>query len=90
MRNLFQKSSPSPHLPRNVFDLSQNQVFSAKVGQLLPIYCDEVNPNESFKISVSSFLRTLPLNTAAYARFTQRVDFFFVPFDFRYNFIFGG
>lgn len=80
MRNLFQNSSPSPHLPRNVFDLSQNQVFSAKVGQLLPIYCDEVNPNESFKISVSSFLRTLPLNTAAYARFTQRVDFFFVPF----------
>ena len=80
MRNLFQKSSPSPHLPRNVFDLSQNQIFSAKVGQLLPIYVDEVNPNESFKISTSSFLRTLPLNTASYARFTQRVDFFFVPF----------
>lgn len=80
MRNLFQKSSPSPHLPRNVFDLSQNQVFSAKCGQLLPVFVDEVNPNESFKISTSSFLRTMPLNTASYARFTQRVDFFFVPF----------
>lgn len=80
MRNLFQKSSPSPHLPRNVFDLSQNQVFSAKCGQLLPVYIDEVNPNESFKISTSSFLRTMPLNTASYARFNQRVDFFFVPF----------
>lgn len=80
MRNLFQKSSPSPHLPRNVFDLSQNQVFSAKCGQLLPVFIDEVNPNESFKISTSSFLRTMPLNTASYARFTQRVDFFFVPF----------
>lgn len=80
MRNLFQKSSPSPHLPRNVFDLSQNQVFSAKCGQLLPVFIDEVNPNESFKISTSSFLRTMPLNTASYARFNQRVDFFFVPF----------
>lgn len=79
MRNLFQKSSPSPHLPRNVFDLSQNQVFSAKCGQLLPVFVDEVNPNESFQISSSSFLRTMPLNTASYARFTQRIDFFFVP-----------
>ena len=80
MRNLFQKSSPSPHLQRNVFDLSQNQVFSAKCGQLLPVFVEEVNPNESFQISSSSFLRTQPLNTASYARLTQRVDFFFVPF----------
>ena len=80
MRNLFQKSSPSPLLQRNVFDLSQNRVFSAKCGQLLPVFVDEVNPNESFQISSSSFLRTQPLNTASYARLTQRVDFFFVPF----------
>ena len=80
MKNLFQKTSPSPHLQRNVFDLSQNQVFSAKCGQLLPVFVDEVNPNESFQLSSSSFLRTMPLNTASYARLTQRIDFFFVPF----------
>ena len=79
MRNLFQKTSPKPSVPRNVFDLSQHRVFSAKAGMLLPCYVDEVNPNESFRIDVNSFLRTQPLSTAAYARFNQRVDFFFVP-----------
>lgn len=79
MRNLFQKNSPKPNLPRNVFDLSQHRIFSAKVGMLLPCYVDEVNPNESYRINVNSFLRTQPLSSAAYARFNQRVDFFFVP-----------
>ena len=79
MRNLFQKNSPKPNLPRNVFDLSQHRIFSAKAGMLLPCYVDEVNPNESYRINVNSFLRTQPLNSAAYARFNQRVDFFFVP-----------
>lgn len=79
MRNLFQKNSPKPTLPRNVFDLSQHRIFSAKAGMLLPCYVDEVNPNESYKINVNSFLRTQPLTSAAYARFNQRVDFFFVP-----------
>lgn len=79
MRNLFQKNSPKPNLPRNVFDLSQHRIFSAKAGMLLPCYVDEVNPNESYRINVNSFLRTQPLSSAAYARFNQRVDFFFVP-----------
>lgn len=79
MRNLFQKNSPKPNLPRNVFDLSQHRIFSAKAGMLLPCYVDEVNPNESYRIDVNSFLRTQPLTSAAYARFNQRVDFFFVP-----------
>ena len=46
---------------------------------LLPISCTEVLPNEHYEINPQVFLRTMPLNSAAYVRMRQHVEFFFVP-----------
>ena len=46
---------------------------------LLPISCTEVLPNEHYEINPQIFLRTMPLNSAAFVRMRQHIEFFFVP-----------
>lgn len=46
----------------------------------MPCLTLEVNPNEKFDIDVNSFVRTMPLESAAFARVRQNIDFFFVPY----------
>lgn len=66
-----------PH--RDGFDLSRKNCFTAKVGELLPVLCEEVLPGDKFTISPEWFTRTMPVNTAAYTRLREYFDFFFVP-----------
>ncbi len=79
MRSVFSNKRPQPHLQRNAFDLSHSDVFSIAPGMLLPIHVQEVNPNEHFEFSPNVYVRTMPLNTAAFVRAKQHVEFFFVP-----------
>ncbi len=64
---------------RNGFDLSRKNIFSAKVGELLPVLTMECIPGDKFKINLKNFTRTQPVNTAAYTRLREYFDFFFVP-----------
>lgn len=66
---------------RNAFDLSHRHLFTAQVGELLPIFVQWVNPNESFKIGYNGFSRTQPLQTAAFTRLRENVQYYFVPFQ---------
>ena len=66
---------------RNAFDLSHRHMFTAQPGELLPIFYTWVNPNESFKIGYNGLTRTAPLNTAAFTRLRENVQYFFVPFQ---------
>lgn len=66
---------------RNAFDLSHRHMFTAQIGELLPVLCEWVNPNESFKIGFHGITRTTPLNTAAFTRLRENVQYFFVPFQ---------
>ena len=66
---------------RNGFDLSFKRNFTAKCGELLPVMVKEVLPGDFFKIDLSSFTRTQPINTAAFARIREYYDFFFVPYE---------
>lgn len=79
-KNVFSTPIAHAQLQRNAFDLSRRDVFSCKVGQLLPVLSLEVNPNEHFEIRPDIFLRTQTLNTCAYARMKQNIEFFFVPY----------
>lgn len=65
---------------RSAFDLSQRRCFTAKVGELLPVMCKEVLPGDKFNLSLSSFTRTMPVNSAAYTRVKEYYDYFFVPY----------
>lgn len=78
-QSVFNLNTLKANPERNAFDLSHNDVFSCAPGQLLPISVTEVLPNEHYQIKPDIFLRTMPLNSAAYVRLRQHIEFFFVP-----------
>lgn len=65
---------------RNVFDLSQRHIFSAKAGQIIPVVCVDTVPGDKFELDLVNIARTMPLNTAAFTRMKQSFDWVFVPY----------
>lgn len=86
MANIMSLKSIRNKAQRNGFDLSTKRNFTAKVGELLPVYVREVIPGDKFKIDVKSLMRTMPLNTAAFARLRYYFDFYFVPYEILWRF----
>ena len=66
---------------RNAFDLSHRHMFTAQVGELLPVFTQWVNPNETFKIGYNGKTRTAALNTDAFTRVRENIQYYFVPFQ---------
>lgn len=83
--SIFKKLHSTASPSRNAFDLSYHSNYTNRVGLLTPCFVKEVNPNEKFSIDVNSFVRTQPLNTAAFARIKHNIDFFFVPYRAIYH-----
>ena len=57
------------HPHRSGFDIGRKNAFTAKVGELLPVYWDISMPGDRYKIDVEYFTRTQPVETSAYTRF---------------------
>lgn len=66
---------------KNSFDLSHRNLFTAKVGELIPCSVFELNPGDIINLDTSYFTRTAPLDSAAYTRLRENVQFFFVPYS---------
>lgn len=66
---------------KNSFDLSHRNLFTAKVGELIPCSVFELNPGDTIDLDTSYFTRTAPLDSAAYTRLRENVQFFFVPYS---------
>lgn len=66
---------------RNAFDLSHRHMFTSQIGELLPIGCYWANPNETFKIGYNGLTRTDSLQTAAFTRLRENIQYYFVPFQ---------
>lgn len=64
---------------RSSFDLSSKKLFTAKVGEILPVYWQIAIPGSKYRISSDWFTRTVPVNTAAYTRIKEYYDFYAVP-----------
>lgn len=56
-------------------------MFSAKVGELLPVGVIPTLPKDKFKINLSHFSRTVPLAAPAYTRMKEYVDVWFIPYQ---------
>ena len=67
-------------LPRNSFDMSYHSYFTSPAGLLLPNYVQDVQPGDFLKLDVEHFSRTMPVNTAAFSRYKEITDFYFVPY----------
>jgi Capsid protein (F protein). len=86
MANIKQTPSTQARLGKTGHDLSHRFIFSSTVGQLLPIYVDELIPGDHVKISADMFTRTVPLETPPFTRVTEHIDYFFVPMQQLYTF----
>lgn len=67
-----------PH--RSAFDLSKRLLFTSKVGELLPVYCKPTMPGDRWNINLQSFTRTQTVQSSAFTRIKEYVDFFYIPY----------
>ena len=67
------------HPHRSGFDIGRKNAFTAKVGELLPVYWDISMPGDNYKFNVEYFTRTQPVETSAYTRLREYFDFYAVP-----------
>lgn len=67
------------HLHRSGFDIGRKNAFTAKVGELLPVYWDISMPGDKYKFNIEYFTRTQPVETSAYTRLREYFDFYAVP-----------
>lgn len=86
--NLFKRPDHVAKLGRNVFDMSQTLGFTSSVGQLLPVYYDVLNPGDKISIKSMFVTKTQPMQSDNFAKVTENVDYFFVPFEQLYS-LFG-
>lgn len=80
MSKLFGELNLRDNVSRNGFSLNHDCKFSAKVGELLPIFHCDVLPGDKFRCRVSNFTRTAPVQTAAYTVIKEYFDWFFIPY----------
>lgn len=79
---------------RSVFNLSYEKKFTADMGQLIPVMCDEVVPGDVFKLGSQAVIRFQPLVAPVLHEINMYVHYYFVPYrllwDHWENFITGG
>lgn len=85
MANIMSMKSVRNKPTRSGYDLSQKINFTAKAGSLIPVWWQPVLPFDDLRATVKSFVRTQPLNTAAFARMRGYFDFYFVPYRQLWN-----
>ena len=66
-----------PH--RSSFDLQSKRAFTAKAGELLPVWWTMTMPGDTFSLGNTWFTRTQPVQTSAYTRIREYYDYFFIP-----------
>lgn len=74
----FKDIKNKPH--RSAFDLSKRLLFTSKVGEILPVYCKPTMPGDKWHINLQSFTRTQTVQSSAFTRIKEHLDFFFVPY----------
>lgn len=85
MSSLFSYGDIKNSPRRSGFDLSNKCAFTAKVGELLPVYWKFCLPGDKFNISQEWFSRTQPVDTSAFTRIREYYEWFFVPLHLLYR-----
>ena len=79
MSNVFRLDDTYVDKPkRNVFDLSFQNNLTLKMGKLVPVFCKEVLPGDSFKIDTNFGLKYLPQVFPVQTRQRASVKFYYV------------
>lgn len=79
---------------KSVFDLSHEKKLSCNMGDLVPIYLDEVVPGDKFRVSTEMLMRLAPMISPVMHRCNAYIHYFLVPNRLVWNewedFITGG
>ena len=79
---------------KNVFDLSHDVKLSLDMGQLVPIYVEDIVPGDKFRVRTEIMLRFAPMLAPIMHRVNVYTHFFFVPYRLLWkdweDFITGG
>lgn len=67
--------------PRSAFDLSQKHLYTAPAGALLPVLSVDLMFHDHIRIQAQDFMRTMPMNSAAFISMRGVYEFFFVPYS---------
>lgn len=82
---IFSNNKPVHHPSRTAHDLSSTHAFSMRPAVLRPVVYQDTVPNSAFRINCTDLVRTSALQTAAFLRGKQELDFFFVPYQLLYS-----
>ena len=79
MANIFTKTNDyAPKPDRNIFDGSFANNFTTRLGDLIPVFCKEVIPGDSFQIDSTFGLRFMPMVFPVQTRMKANLHFFYV------------
>lgn len=65
---------------RTAFDLSYSKLFDCDMGQLIPIFCDEVVPGDHFTINAECVIRMQPMVAPVLHEINIFTHYYFVPY----------
>lgn len=68
---------PEIQVKKSFFDLQHSHTTTADVGEIIPICCMNMVPNDTFEIHSEVFIRTQPMMAPIYNKIRARVDWFF-------------
>lgn len=72
-------SLPSVNIERSTFDTSRNVKTSFSCGSLIPFFCSEVLPGDTFDVSTSKVIRSQTMLTPFYGDLVCDTFYFFCP-----------
>lgn len=79
-KNVMKLLKRTANHARNAFDMSHRHLVMANFGELLPITCLEVVPDDYVELSVADLLRAAPMVTSPFLRAKQHIDVYYVPY----------
>lgn len=80
--NFFKQIASNFNKPKvdfSKFDMSHEHKTSMRIGELVPILCEEVLPGDKWHINANAFVRTMPLLSPMMHKVDLKMRFFFVP-----------
>lgn len=77
MANFDYVEIPKPKV--SGFDLSYSNKFTMDIGDLVPVYKQEVLPGDEFKVNSNFLVRFAPLANPIYTKIDAQIHYFFVP-----------
>jgi len=70
---------PKAEIPRSAFNIQKAVKTTFNAGRLIPIYCDEVLPGDTFNLKMTAFVRLATPLFPLMDNLTLQTFFFFVP-----------